>query len=204
MATLIHDRDIERRMIARRRRLGHDRFDEVWNGMYVMAPMANDEHQDFVTGLATLLRMTVQFPKLGAVRAGVNVSDRKAGWKKNYRVPDVAVFLNGTKAELCGSYWFGGPDFAIEVTSPGEQVDEKFEFYAKVGTRELLIVNRDPWSLELHRLTDGALNLVDRSTVASGIWLESEGVPLAFRLIGGVERPRIEVRHADGQQTWMV
>ena len=90
------------------------------------------------------------------------------------------------------------------MASPRERVTRKLGFYAKVGTRELLVVNRDPWSLELYRLTEGTLNLVDRSTVASGIWLGSNVVPLSFRLIGGVERPRIEVRHAEGQQTWIV
>ena len=29
---------------------------------------------------------------------------------------------------------------------------EKLDFYAKVGTREVLILDRDPWSLELYAL----------------------------------------------------
>jgi hypothetical protein len=38
MATLILDRFIERRMIARRRWLGIDGWDEARGGMYVMSP----------------------------------------------------------------------------------------------------------------------------------------------------------------------
>ena len=202
MPMLINDQDTERRMIARRRRLGLDKFDEVWNGVYVMSPMANDEHQDVVSLLNTLLCQVIQLSGQGKVRPGVNVSNRRVDWKKNYRCPDVAVFLNGTTAENRGAYWLGGPDLAIEVTSPKERLSKKRKFYAKVGTRELLVVNREPWSLELYRLANGELTLVNQTTVASGVWLDSEVVPLAFRLIDGVERPRIEVRHADGTQTW--
>lgn len=203
MATLIRDRDIERRLIARRRRLGQDKFDEVWNGVYVMAPLANDEHQDVVGGLCTLLTMNVQWERKGLVRPGVNVSNHRDEWKKNFRCPDVAVFLKDTRAINCGTFWFGGPDFAVEVTSPGEKVTKKLSFYAEVGTRELLILGRSPWKLSLYRLNDAELQLDGTSTVSDGNWLASNVVPLSFRLIDGVERPRIEARHTDGQ-TWMV
>ena len=46
MATLIQDIDLSRRLIAERRRLGHDRWDEVWEGVYVMNASPNDEHQE--------------------------------------------------------------------------------------------------------------------------------------------------------------
>ena len=168
MAMVIQDQDTQRRVIARRRRLGQDKFDEVWNGVYVMAPMANDEHQDFVGGLTTVLRVTVQWTKLGLVRPGVNVSDQQEDWKKNFRCPDVAVFSKDTQAINYGVYWFGGPDFAIEVASPGERVKRKLAFYAKVGTRELLIVDRYPWKLSLYRLVENELQLAGTSSVELG------------------------------------
>lgn len=204
MSMLINDRGTERCLISRRRRLGQDKFDEIWNGVYVMSPLSNDEHQDVAGLLYALFLEVIQFTRKGSARPGANISDRRSDWRKNFRCPDVAVFLNDTTAINRGSHWQGGPDFAVEVISPGERVDQKFEFYAAVNTRELLVVNREPWSLELFRLAEGELNLVDRSTVAAGTWLRSLVVPLTFRLIDGGERPRIEVRHVDGQQTWMV
>ena len=54
-----------------------------------------------------------------------------------------------------GTFWYGGPDFAVEVISPFDRSRKKFEFYARVGVRELLLVNRKPWSLELYRLDRG-------------------------------------------------
>ena len=204
MTMIIQDQDTQRRVIARRRRLGHDKFDEVWNGVYVMAPMANIEHQEFVCGLACVFSDVVRAAKLGMVLPGTNVSDRRMDWKKNFRCPDVAVFLNDTKAIHCDTHWFGGPDFAVEVASPGERVKRKLAFYAKVGTRELLIVDRYPWKLSLYRLEDGELQLAGMSSVEMSEWLPSNVVPLSFRLIGGVERPRIDVRHSDGKQTWVI
>lgn len=203
MATLIRDRDIERRLIARRRRMGQDKFDEVWNGVYVIAPLANNEHQDVVGGLNTLLTIAIGWTQLGRVLPGTNVSDRQVDWKKNFRCPDVAVFLQDTTAINCDTHWFGGPDFAVEVASPGEKVTKKLGFYAAVGTRELMILNRTRWTLSLYRLIDGELRLEGESTVADGNWLSSNVLPLSFRMIDGLNRPRIEARHADGQ-TWMV
>ena len=204
MATLICDREIERRLIAHRRRLGQDKFDEVWNGVYVMSPLANDEHQDIAGSLYALFREVVQASGLGVARPGINVTDRRQDWRKNFRCPDVAVFLNGTSASNCDTHWFGGPDLAVEVVSKKDRSKKKLGFYAKVGTRELLIVDRSPWSLGLYRLADGVLQPVGQTTVQSGEWLASQVMPLSFRLIAGVERPRIEVRHSDGRQTWML
>ncbi len=204
MTMLMRDQDLERRVIARRRRLGQDKFDEVWNGVYVMSPLANDEHQDVIGGLNSLLREVVQQTGLGVVRPGVNVTDRHVGWKKNFRCPDVAVFLNGTKAVNFNTHWLGGPDLAIEVISEGERPKRKLGFYAKIGTRELLVVDRAPWKLTLYSLQDGELVPAESASAETGTWLFSNVVPLSFRLIDGDQRPRIEAQHVNGQLNWIV
>ena len=85
------------------------------------------------------------------VFAGCNVSDQPKRWKRNYRCPDVAVFLPGNPAEDRKTHWFGGPDFAVEIISRFDRSREKFGFYKSVGVRELLLVDRHPWALELYR-----------------------------------------------------
>ncbi|MCH7988662.1 MAG: Uma2 family endonuclease [Planctomycetes bacterium] len=110
---------------------------------------------------------------------------------------DVAVYLNDT-------HWYGGPDFAVEIISPNDRAREKLEFYAKVNTRELLIVDRDPWALELYRLQDKKLVLAGKSTLDDAAVLSSEVVPLSWQLVAGDKRPKIEVTHADGKQSWTV
>jgi Uma2 family endonuclease len=195
---------LEERLIEERRAAGADRYDEVWDGVYVMSPMPNVEHQRFVGKLNTVFEIAVDWAGLGEAFPGVNISDRKDDWTKNYRCPDVAVFLNDTQAESRGTFWYGGPDFAIEIISDDDRTRDKFDFYAKVNTRELLIVDRDPWALELYRLTDGELRLVGTSTHDSSLVLSSEIVPLSFCLKAGTQRPVIEIRHDDGRQKWRV
>ena len=45
MTALINDPKLEEKLIAKRQAAGADKFDEVWDGVYVMSPLANDEHQ---------------------------------------------------------------------------------------------------------------------------------------------------------------
>ena len=137
MTTLITDPDLEQRLQAERRALGADRYDEVWEGTYMMARMPNDEHQQLVNRFAAIFQDAIDWPGLGHVRPGVNVSDRIDDWQNNYRVPDVAVFLNGGHAENRGAFWYGGPDFAVEVISPDDRTLEKLPFYEMVRVREL-------------------------------------------------------------------
>lgn len=203
MAMLILDPDTQRSIIARRRRLGIDQHDEVWNGVYVMSPLANDDHQDISAGLVSVFRLGAQLPRGTKVRPGVNISDRVDDWKRNFRCPDVCVFLPDTKAVCHNAFWHGGPDFAVEVRSRGDRTRKKLPFYASVGTRELLVVDRAPWRLQLYRLNNGTLESAGVATVENGQSLPSEGLPFTFALLAGEERPQITIRHTDGQ-IWTV
>jgi Uma2 family endonuclease len=204
MAVLVTDPSLEERLIAERQASGGDRFDEVWEGTYVMAPLPNDQHQDIQTSLATIFQTVIQWTGTGLVRGGVNVSDREEGWKENYRCPDVVVFLKGTTARNCDTHWVGGPDFAVEVRSPGDRTREKLPFYASVNVRELLVVERDPWFVELYRLVEGELTSVGRSVSDDSRVLLSEVIPFSFRLIPASPRPTIEVEHRETGQRWSV
>jgi Uma2 family endonuclease len=198
----ITDPRISKRMIRQRRARGIDQKDEVWEGVYFVAPPPNDEHQDLLNKMSTVFTVVIEWTGLGQVRPGVGVSDRVDDWTKNFRCPDVAVFLNGTTAINQKTHWFGGPDFAVEVISPYDRSREKFDFYAKIGVKELLLVDRKPWALELYRLQDGLLVLVGKSDLANLAILTSQVVPLSFQLRAGDPRPTIEMAHADGVQRW--
>jgi Uma2 family endonuclease len=204
MSMLITDPRISDRLKAERVASGADLYDEVWEGVYVMSPMADDEHQDLQLGFAAAIKAVCGWDGGAEVRAGVNVSDRAEDWTQNYRVPDVAVFLPGTKAINCGTHWNGGPDLVVEVISPFDQTRQKLSFYESIGVRELLLVDRNPWGMELHRLTDGHLVSVGGIGVGSPASLVTMTVPLSLRLIGGAARPRIEITQPGTSQRWLI
>ena len=204
MATIIRDADLERRLISERQRIGADKYDEVWEDVYMMAPAPNIEHQQIVMRLTIALDQIINETQMGEVFPGVHVSDREDDWKTNYRVPDVAVFLNGGQAINRETHWYGGPDLTIEVISPDDQAREKISFYSAIGVRELLLISRDPWQLELLRNIDGALLNVKVSDLESGQPISSEVVPLSFRLVQGEPRPQIEARSQHSGQAWLI
>ena len=204
MVTIVNDADVSRDLIEERRAQGLDRWDEVWEGTYCIMTQPSDDHQDLVAGLTAMLYEVVQRSEQGKVRPGVNVSDRVDDWRENYRCPDVVVYLAENPAEDHGAFWYGGPDLAVEILRPGDQAREKRGFYARIGTRELLIVDRDPWSLELYRPTGGQLLLQGRSTLDTSDPLTSETVPLSFQLAAGGDRPHIRVHHMHDSREWTI
>lgn len=204
MTALITDRLLEERLIAERQATGADRWDEVWDGVYVMNPMANLEHQRVASRFVTALSNALEGSPAEVI-GPINVSDREEGWTHNYRIPDAVVLLRECAAKDCDTHVCGGPDFVCEIVSEGDRTHAKFEFYAKIGVREFLIIDRDPWQLELYSREDKDFRLLERGTPADGKSIQSLILPLQFRLglSASMNRPQIEiVRTTDGQR-WL-
>jgi len=200
MATTILDHELEERLIAERQASGLDRFDEVWDGVYIMSPWPNDEHQEIAVFLARVLFELIQEERRGKVRQGVNLTDHPEDWRKNYRVPDVIVFLKDGRGIRHGAFWTGRPDFVVEIVSPGEDPEAKIAFYAGLGTRELLLVHRDPWRLELFGPEANGMRLL-QSSVVDEPGVASLVVGLKFRFAEGEGGIDMHAAHADGR-TW--
>src|SRR5438309_12099880 len=101
---LIHDGTQAEGLIKERKRLGIDLYDEVWEGMYVMPSMPNNAHQLLVGDLDDVFREVVKKAGRGKSYPGANVSDRRKGWEYNYRVPDVLVVLEDSRALDCETH----------------------------------------------------------------------------------------------------
>ena len=201
---MVLDPYVEQQVLAERAASDGDQYDEVWEGVYIMTPLPNIDHQDLVGEFDSVLREVIRRPRLGYVFPGVNLSDRNEGWKQNYREPDVAVFLRDGKAINCGTHWQGAADFLIEIISPGERTRDKVPFYSSIGVVELLIVDRDPWTLELYRHQDGQLTKIGQSTLAAPDVLASQTVGLTFQLQPGQPRPQIQVTHSASGREWQI
>jgi Uma2 family endonuclease len=201
---LVRDEAVGDRLIAERKHLGLDLYDEVWEGLYIMPSMPSLEHQKLVRQLSTLFAELVEPDGIGEVYPGANVSDRH-GWTENYRIPDVIVVLKGGRAQLCGTYIYLGPDFVVEIESPGDDSEEKVPFYSKIGVRELLLLHRDRRTLRLLRHDGEDLVEVKQKTFEGRQWLVSSVLPLAFRRTTSKGIVRTEVRRTDGQPgSWIL
>jgi Uma2 family endonuclease len=201
----ILDDDVLDSLLEERKRLGIDLYDEVWEGMYVMPSMPTTTHQKIVADFSDVFTIVVKHPGLGDHYPGANVSDRRRGWKENYRVPDIVVVLKNNKAIDCDTHFMGGPDFLIEIESPGDDTEDKVPFYSKIGVRELLIIQRDKRTARLLRHDGEDLLEVQPSSLDGKQWLVSEVLPLAFRRTTSKGVARTEVRRTDGQPgSWII
>ncbi len=196
---LIRDAGLVDQFIQERKRKGIDRYDEVWDGVYVMPSMPSLEHQELVNDLGTIFNEVVKRRGLGKIYPGVNVSDRGSDWKKNYRVPDLVIVLKTSRAVSHSTHVQGGPDFLVEIESPGDDSEEKVPFYGQLGVRELLLIHRDKRTLRLLRLEGQELALVPASLLEGKRWLVSAVLPLAFRRKSQRGKPVTEVRRTDGK-----
>jgi Uma2 family endonuclease len=137
-----------------------------------------------------LMNIIARIELQGRMFSGCNVSDRATDWRQNYRRPDIAVFLPGTKAIVHQAHTQVGPDFVVEVCSPNDRTWEKLDFYAKVGTRELLIIDRNLWIITLQRLEDGKLREVGVSSLDNKGIVASATLPLSFHMGPRTTAPR--------------
>lgn len=202
MAIMVLEPDVEERLLAERRACDGEQYDEVWEGVYIMTPLPNNEHQELVSEFMYVLGEAVGRAGLGRVFPGVNLSDCGDGWRQNYREPDVAVFLRDGKAINHGTHWQGAADFLVEIISPGERTHDKIPFYGRIGVVELMVIDRDPWTIELYRQQDGQMAKVGQSTLDAPDVLECRSVGLTFQLLPGEQRPRIQATHPETGRQW--
>jgi Uma2 family endonuclease len=191
-----------RTIIRHRRHFGVDRFDEIWNGTYFVSPGPDNLHQLLVMKLLAAIGSSLgELPGL-EILPGINVSDRSDDWTKNYRSPDVSIFFPGNPAEDRETHWLGGPDVAFEIISPKDRARKKLPFYAKVGVRELFLIDRKPWRLELYRLNEGTLAPAGISDLEQTAPITSSLLNLSFRLIDDKPRPKIEITCPADGRSW--
>lgn len=202
MPTLILDPHVERQLQDMRQANGISERDEVWAGVTIVMPLPNLEHQRIV---AFFMRVFGEvFPIDGSFLPlpGANVSDQIEDWKENYREPDVLVVREGGNALDCDTHLYGGPEFVVEVVSLGDRCRDKLPFYASIGTKEVLIVDRNPWQVELYQLRRGKLRLAGIAKPSDRSMLKSAVVPLSFSLVRGKPRPKIRITHTDDGREW--
>lgn len=131
-------------LLERRRRLGQDLLDEVWDGVYHMNPAPHKRHLRVAQQLSVLLDAPAREAGLEAMIGIFNLGD-----PDDYRVPDGGIFRPGPDHTFEPT-----AELALEIVSPGDETWDKLPFYAAHNVNELLIV--DPQQREVHWLALGS------------------------------------------------
>jgi len=183
-AVLVHVSDAE---LADRRAKGLDRRDEMWEGVLHMTPAPSTEHQRILDELIMFLGRRLRDVGRGTLRSGINVFRVP----EDYRIPDLTFVAIGREQLLQkDGLRGGGPDAAIEIRSPEDETYEKLPFYATIGTREVIVIDRDSKRPEIYRLAGP--QYVALQVDAAG-WLRSETMAVRFRLLESTP-PRLHVQ----------
>lgn len=155
-----------------RARLGHDRIDEMWNGVLHMVPPPGGEHQRRGSRLIEILGPLARERGLVATyETGVF----RPGQADDYRVPDVAVW-SSTNMSKRGVE--GRAELVIETRSANDESWEKLPFYAEMGIPEVLIIDGDVASVLRLTATGAAYTPVEADP---GGWVALAAVALELR-----------------------
>jgi Uma2 family endonuclease len=127
-------------LLDRRRRLGLDNADEVWEGVLHVNPAPHGRHGLILQQLAVLLDGPSHAAGLLPSLADINV-----GAEGDYRVPDGGILHPGP-ARL----YYPTAALVVEILSPKDESWAKLPFYAAHDVDEVLIV--DPKKRKVHWL----------------------------------------------------
>ncbi|MBX3031072.1 MAG: Uma2 family endonuclease [Chloroflexi bacterium] len=123
--------------LERRRALDQDRYDEVWEGEYHVAPAASGPHARVDHLLARILGPLAD--RVGLVGGGpCNI-----GTPGDYRVPDQAYIRDWQDRT-----WYPTAAIVVEIVSPDDESRAKLGFFFRVGVEEVLIVDPSTHTVE--------------------------------------------------------
>lgn len=140
-------------LLERRRRLGLDVHDEVWDGVLHVSPAPSHAHASAGQQVAVILNAPARAAGLEPTLE-FNLGDSEA----NFRVPD-----GGLHRADAAPMWHPTAALVIEVVSPGDESWEKLSFYAERGVDEVLIVDPQRRSVDWLALEASGYAAVERS-----------------------------------------
>lgn len=139
--------DVPESFLEERHRLGHDKKDELWEGVLHMVPPPSAVHIYFNNDLKEALDAMCRRRGLRALIGDTGLF----GSEKNYRIPDLVV----VRPDQASKRGFEGAELVVEILSPHDESREKFPFYAQVGVREVWLVEPSNRATEIYELVGG-------------------------------------------------
>jgi len=153
--------EIPMQFLERRRKIGADRKDEVWEGVLHLSPEPTNPHQQLVDDLGLWLGLHLRLKSRLIVMPGINIArPGLEDWRDDYRVPDRVILTPERFREIDRTtHCAGGPNVAIEVRSPNDESYEKLPFYFEVGVEEVWVIDRDTKGAELYARGESGFEL---------------------------------------------
>jgi len=142
--------DVPADLLAERRRLGHDRYDEMWEGELHMVPPPSEEHQRIGSRLVAALTPAADAAGLH-LRHETGVFAPDVPNDESFRTPDLVLFDESVRSPRGVE---GAARLVIEIRSPGDESFAKLPFYERMGVREFLVIDRDDKTIR-HWLRQG-------------------------------------------------
>lgn len=171
-------------VIAERDRLGLDARDEVWDGVYHMAPQPLPKHQLLVFRLACAWHPVAEATGL-IVCPELSLFPPSGPTRSQYRVPDLVVFDGSVLAE---PGLVGAARLVVEVRSPGDESYLKLPYYDEIGVREVVIIELDRRVRRWARRDGGPLG--EEAPDGEG-WHQLDALPVA--LSGGDDELTVQI-----------
>ncbi len=155
--------------LEERRRMGGDRWDEVWEGIVHLVPSPTEEHQRLG---AKILVATDSIATARGLSVAYELSLFQPGeWEKDYRNPDLIYYRPPVGPRLVTA------ELVVEILSPGDETYQKLPFYYARGVKEVLVVEPKTRVPELHTPAAPEQKGVVRSAVL-GVTFEAVPGPL--------------------------
>ncbi len=169
--------EASRGLLAERRRLGLDRWDEVWEGVLHMVAPSHGDHQEINDALGVFFKTHWQYLGLGRTypETGVRrpeappLEELGADVPSDYRTPDRSFLRPNRLDRYQGGWIVGGPNAVLEIVSPGDESRQKLGFYFELGVEEVILVDRRTRAVEVLRA--GAAGFEPVAPAADG-WVE--------------------------------
>jgi Uma2 family endonuclease len=177
--------DVPEEFLEERRRLGHDKRDELWEGVLHMVPPGSSIHGSVADDLVVALMSIAKRRGLLARSGHTGVFNPNVD--KSYRIPDVSV----ARRDQFSDRGLEGAELVVEVLSPNDESRQKFPFYARIGVREIWLIDPKTRATEIYKLSGQAYTPVAfeagiATSPVLGITLEVIAGPL-LRLRDGDE-----------------
>ena len=158
--------------MVERARLGHDQFDEMWDGVLHMVPPPSAGHQ--LRG-SRLIEIIGPLARERGWHAAYETGVFRPQRDDDYRQPDIAIW----EPEAGSARGVEGrAELVIEIRSPNDESWEKLPFFAEMGIPEVLIIEGDiPVLLRF----DGNGGKYERVAFDTDGWIDSVAIPISFR-----------------------